>query len=100
GFRSDRIPKSTLAGWRPGLCPGSIDATRPRFSQWYPHGNSFPNAGRRKPMSSPEPGPPEPPEPAAVLLTGATVYVGGRLLPLLERAGVRLRCLARDPDKL
>ena len=36
----------------------------------------------------------------AVLLTGGTGYVGGRLIPLLERRGVRLRCLARDPNKL
>lgn len=35
-----------------------------------------------------------------VLLTGATGYVGGRLLPLLEQRGVALRCLARSPDKL
>ena len=36
----------------------------------------------------------------AVLLTGATGYIGGRLLPLLERRGVRLRCLARRPADL
>ncbi|MGL4551227.1 MAG: NAD(P)H-binding protein [Gemmataceae bacterium] len=35
-----------------------------------------------------------------VLLTGASGYVGGRLIPLLERQPVTLRCLARDPDKL
>lgn len=35
-----------------------------------------------------------------VLLTGATGYVGARLLPLLERQPIRLRCLARNPDKL
>jgi uncharacterized protein YbjT (DUF2867 family) len=35
-----------------------------------------------------------------VLLTGATGYVGGRLLPLLERQPVALRCLARAPEKL
>ncbi len=33
-----------------------------------------------------------------VLLTGVTGYVGGRLLPLLEQRGVRLRCLARRPE--
>jgi uncharacterized protein YbjT (DUF2867 family) len=37
---------------------------------------------------------------ASVLLTGATGYVGGRLLPLLERAGHRVRCLARRPEFL
>src|SRR4051812_27188801 len=35
-----------------------------------------------------------------VLLTGGSGYVGGRLVPLLERQGVPLRCVARDPDKL
>ena len=32
-----------------------------------------------------------------ILLTGATGYVGARLLPLLERQSTRLRCLARNP---
>src|SRR3954447_4316531 len=46
-----------------------------------------------------------PPEPEntdrpVVLLTGASGYVGGRLLPLLERQPVAVRCLARTPDKL
>lgn len=35
-----------------------------------------------------------------VLITGATGYVGGRLLGRLERAGVVLRCLARRPEVL
>jgi len=35
-----------------------------------------------------------------VLLTGASGYVGGRLIPLLEQQPVILRCLARNPDKL
>jgi uncharacterized protein YbjT (DUF2867 family) len=35
-----------------------------------------------------------------VLLTGATGYVGGRLLKALEGEGVRLRCLARRPRDL
>jgi uncharacterized protein YbjT (DUF2867 family) len=33
-------------------------------------------------------------------LTGATGYIGGRLLPLLERRGLRVRCLARTPSYL
>jgi len=33
-----------------------------------------------------------------VLLTGATGYVGGRLLSELEARGVRVRCLARRPE--
>ncbi|MBA3646523.1 MAG: NAD(P)H-binding protein [Gemmatimonadaceae bacterium] len=32
-----------------------------------------------------------------VLLTGASGYVGGKLLTRLERDGVRTRCLVRDP---
>jgi uncharacterized protein YbjT (DUF2867 family) len=35
-----------------------------------------------------------------VLVTGATGYIGGRLLPVLESVGVRLRCLARQPAAL
>lgn len=35
-----------------------------------------------------------------VLLTGATGYVGGRLLSALEDLGYRVRCLARRPDAL
>jgi uncharacterized protein YbjT (DUF2867 family) len=35
-----------------------------------------------------------------VLLTGGSGYVGGRLIPLLEKQGVRLRCLARSPVKM
>ncbi len=35
-----------------------------------------------------------------ILLTGATGYIGGRLLNLLERRGDRIRCLARRPEEL
>lgn len=35
-----------------------------------------------------------------VLLTGATGYVGGRLLKDLERRGYRVRCLSRHPESL
>jgi uncharacterized protein YbjT (DUF2867 family) len=35
-----------------------------------------------------------------VLITGATGYVGGRLLPRLLEAGYRVRCLVRDPARL
>jgi uncharacterized protein YbjT (DUF2867 family) len=37
---------------------------------------------------------------ALTLLTGATGYVGGRLLSALEARGARLRCLARRPEYL
>ncbi len=36
----------------------------------------------------------------SVLLTGATGYVGGRLLPLLVSRGYLVRCLARQPENL
>ena len=35
-----------------------------------------------------------------VCLTGATGYVGGRLLNVLQRAGYRVRCVARRPENL
>ena len=35
-----------------------------------------------------------------ILLTGATGYVGGRLLPQLEGSGHAVRCLARRPEYL
>jgi uncharacterized protein YbjT (DUF2867 family) len=35
-----------------------------------------------------------------VLLTGASGYVGGRLISLLEQQQLVLRCLARSPEKL
>ena len=37
------------------------------------------------------------PEPSLILLTGATGYIGGRLLRLLEKQGYRVRGLARRP---
>lgn len=43
---------------------------------------------------------PEPPKTPVVLLTGASGYVGGRLIGRLEQQGVALRCLARTPEKL
>ena len=35
-----------------------------------------------------------------VPVTGATGHVGGRLVPALERAGLMVRCLARQPRAL
>ncbi|MFB7512379.1 SDR family oxidoreductase [Streptomyces sp. NPDC056144] len=37
---------------------------------------------------------------ARCLVTGASGYIGGRLVPELLDAGYRVRCLARRPDKL
>ena len=38
--------------------------------------------------------------PLKCLVTGASGYIGGRLVPELLAAGHRVRCLARDPGKL
>lgn len=35
-----------------------------------------------------------------ILVTGASGYIGGRLLRLLEETGQEVRCLARNPDAL
>lgn len=35
-----------------------------------------------------------------VLVTGATGYIGGRLVPRLMAAGHRVRCIAREPSRL
>jgi uncharacterized protein YbjT (DUF2867 family) len=35
-----------------------------------------------------------------ILVTGATGYVGGRLVPRLLAVGYRVRCLVRDPSRL
>ncbi|HUG08330.1 MAG TPA: SDR family oxidoreductase [Acidimicrobiia bacterium] len=35
-----------------------------------------------------------------ILVTGATGYIGGRLVPRLIESGAAVRCLARDPSKL
>lgn len=35
-----------------------------------------------------------------VLVTGATGYIGGRLVPRLLEAGFQVRCLVRDPSRL
>ncbi|MFI1016487.1 SDR family oxidoreductase [Streptomyces sp. NPDC020965] len=40
------------------------------------------------------------PSPPRCLVTGATGYIGGRLVPELLAAGHPVRCLARSPEKL
>jgi uncharacterized protein YbjT (DUF2867 family) len=35
-----------------------------------------------------------------VLVTGATGYIGGRLIPILLAAGHQVRCLTRNPERL
>ncbi len=39
-------------------------------------------------------------EQSIILLAGATGYIGGRLLPLLEQRGLRLRCVCRQSERL
>ena len=39
-------------------------------------------------------------DPKLILVTGATGYVGGRLVPRLLAAGYRVRWLVRDPARL
>ncbi|AWM39344.1 NmrA-like family protein [Gemmata obscuriglobus] len=48
----------------------------------------------------PEPNRSEDPNTAVTLVAGASGYVGGRLIPLLEAQPGVVRCLARNPDKL
>lgn len=43
---------------------------------------------------------PQPVQKQRILVTGATGYIGGRLVPRLLERGYRVRCLARDPRKL
>src|SRR6476620_5332522 len=40
------------------------------------------------------------PQSKLILVTGATGYVGGRLVPRLLEAGYGVRCLVRDPNRL
>ena len=35
-----------------------------------------------------------------ILVTGATGYIGGRLVPRLLELGYQVRCLVRDPARL
>jgi len=39
-------------------------------------------------------------DPPLVLVTGATGYIGGRLVVPLLNSGYRVRCMVRDPQRL
>ena len=62
------------------------------FAESFPHRTGL-GAERPMPIPEGEGGP-------IILLTGGSGYVGGRLIPLLERRRATLRCLARDPEKM
>ncbi|MDZ4199844.1 MAG: SDR family oxidoreductase [Kiritimatiellia bacterium] len=47
-----------------------------------------------------EPGKTAPDNPPLILVTGATGYIGGRLVPRLIEQGYRIRCLVRDTSRL
>jgi len=38
--------------------------------------------------------------PRTIVITGATGYIGGRLIPLLLERGYRVRCVVRDPARM
>jgi uncharacterized protein YbjT (DUF2867 family) len=63
---------SRPAGTRPGKGPGRTPETRPQ----------------------------DEPEKGLCLVTGATGYIGGRLVPELLGAGYPVRCTARSPERL
>ena len=52
------------------------------------------------PMTQNQPSPDKSDQNNVILVTGATGYIGGRLVPRLLELGYRVRCLARDPSRL
>ncbi len=55
---------------------------------------------RGESLTATDPSPVAPIRPRSILVTGATGYVGGRLVPRLLEDGHRVRCLVRTPAKL
>lgn len=56
-----------------------------------PHGGGDADGGDRKDVTTTD---------GLTLVTGATGYIGSRLVPALLASGRRVRCLARDPRRL
>src|SRR6478672_10445721 len=81
--------------WRPASGPSST---------WGPDrstgGARGPAGGSAVMTNLPSTGIPVTPHPRRILVTGATGYVGGRLVPRLLAAGYQVRCLTRDPERL
>ncbi len=70
--------------------PAAAPSWRPRTVEEGPDDDPYWLAGRAGTASAPP----------LLLLTGATGYVGGRLLARLEATGRRVRCLTRRPEAL
>ena len=99
--RGGRTLRAGLRRWRDAqrarALRGEPVVTHPAPTRGgHPQQGDRPRAGRPSALALVGRSCDSPPHPL-VLLTGATGYVGGRLLPVLERAGVRVRCLARRP---
>src|SRR6478752_4901236 len=93
GFRSDSITPFFSRAWADIL---SVVKCPSRES--YPQEPPSPQQGReRGPMPQNKPGNGNAADRKLVLLTGATGYVGGRLIPAVEKSSAALRCLARSP---
>ncbi|MDJ1133441.1 SDR family oxidoreductase [Streptomyces iconiensis] len=65
-----------------------------------PEAGASPGAGQRSAAGAGPASGPGPERGLRVLVTGATGYIGGRLVPELLAAGHTVRCVARSPHKL
>jgi uncharacterized protein YbjT (DUF2867 family) len=80
--------KRSAHGYQPNASGVPLPAVRVRCAAWplrilFPVIIRMEDAGGRR-----------------VLVTGATGYIGGRLVPRLLEAGLRVRCLVRDAERL
>lgn len=82
----------------PGALPGTLAEGAQRHQRAIPHlGFRAPKLGRAAYGFEMEVARSDSP---LVLVTGATGYIGGRLVPRLLEEGVRVRCLVRDAGRL